>query len=79
MGWASLEQNKISDAEKYLQKALSLDNQRIDAYCLLAKAQETLGKIDDARISIEFCLLAKSTDSDVTIWRQELLDRILEK
>lgn len=79
LGWASLEQNKISDAEKYLQKALSLDNQRIDAYCLLAKAQETLGKIDDARISIEFCLLANSTDSDVTIWRQELLDRILEK
>lgn len=78
LGWASLEQNKISDAEKYLQKALSLDNQRIDAYCLLAKAQETLGKIDDARISIEFCLLANSTDSDVTIWRQELLDRILK-
>ncbi|AUB44399.1 Tetratricopeptide (plasmid) [Nostoc flagelliforme CCNUN1] len=79
LGWASLEQNKISDAEKYLEKALSLDNQRIDAYCLLAKAQETLGKIDDARTSIEFCLLAKSTDSDIPIWRQELLDRILKK
>ncbi|MBW4689898.1 MAG: tetratricopeptide repeat protein [Komarekiella atlantica HA4396-MV6] len=79
LGWASLEQKKISDAEKYLEKALSLDNHRIDAYCLLAKAQEALGKIDEARISVEVCLLAKSTDSDISIFRQELLDRILEK
>nr|WP_225226036.1 serine/threonine-protein kinase [Komarekiella delphini-convector] len=79
LGWATLEQNKVNAAKKYLEKALDLDNQRIDAYCLLAKAQETLGKIDDARISIEFCLLAKSTDSDISIWRQELLDRILKK
>ncbi|WP_341531749.1 tetratricopeptide repeat protein (plasmid) [Nostoc sp. UHCC 0302] len=79
LGWASLEQNKISDAEKYLEKALSLDEQRIDAYCLLAKTQEALGKIDEARFSIELCLLAKSTDSDIPLFRQELLDRILKK
>jgi serine/threonine protein kinase len=79
LGWASLEQKKISDAEKYLERAISLDVQRIDAYCLLSKVQEALGKIDDSRISVEVCLLAKSTDSDIFIWRQELLDGLLKK
>lgn len=79
LGWASLEKQKISDAEKYLEKAISLDGQRVDTYCLLSKVQEALGKIDDARISVEVCLLAKYTDSDIFIWRQELLDRILKK
>ncbi|WP_392530007.1 tetratricopeptide repeat protein [Nostoc sp. C117] len=79
LGWASLAKNEISNAEKYLEKAISLDGQRIDTYCLLSKVQEALGKIEDARISVEVCLLARYTDSDIFIWRQELLDRILEK
>ena len=76
LGWAKFMQNQYNEAEKYLQKASDLDSKRIDAVCLLAKVQEALGKIEDARLSWEICMLARTTQQDVFKWRQELLDRL---
>ena len=76
LGWAKLMQNQYNEAEKYLQKASDLDSKRIDAVCLLAQVQEALGKIEDARLSWEICMLARTTQQDVFKWRQELLDRL---
>ncbi len=78
LGWARLKQNKLSEAKKYLEKAIQLDG-RTDASCLLSQVEEALGEKDTARIYIEVCLLAKSTLPEVFDWRQELLDRILKK
>ncbi|ODH02548.1 protein kinase [Nostoc sp. KVJ20] len=79
LGWARLMQNRLSESKKYLEKAIDLDGQRIDAYCLLSQIQEALGKNDDARISIAACILGKSGLPEVIIWREDLLDRILKK
>ncbi|NDJ26093.1 protein kinase [Nostoc sp. B(2019)] len=78
LGWAKLKQNKLSQAKKYLEKAIQLDG-RTDASCLLSQVEEALGEKDTARIYIEVCMLAKSTLPEVFDWRQELLDRILKK
>ncbi|WP_223280381.1 protein kinase domain-containing protein [Nostoc sp. PA-18-2419] len=79
LGWASLMQNKLGKAKRYLEKATELDAQRTDAYCLLAQVEEANGEIENARISIEACMLAKSSLPEVFEWRQKLLNRILEK
>jgi serine/threonine protein kinase len=79
LGWARLMQNKLSESKKYLEKAIDLDGQRIDAYCLLSQIQEALGENDDARISISACILGKSGLPEVIMWREDLLDRILKK
>ncbi|MEA5624120.1 protein kinase domain-containing protein [Nostoc sp. UHCC 0251] len=76
LGWAKFMQNQYNEAETYLQKASDLDSKRIDAVCLLAQVQEALGKIEDARLSWEICMLARTTQQDVFKWRQELLDRL---
>ncbi|MBE9038880.1 protein kinase [aff. Roholtiella sp. LEGE 12411] len=77
-GWAKFMQNQYSEAEKYLQKASDLDSKRIDAVCLLAKVQEALGKNEDARLSWEICMIARTDQQDVFKWRQELLDRLTD-
>ncbi|MBE9037018.1 tetratricopeptide repeat protein [aff. Roholtiella sp. LEGE 12411] len=79
LGWARLMQNRLSESKKYLEKAIDLDGQRIDAYCLLSQIQEALGENDDARISISACILGKSGLPEVIMWREDLLDRILKK
>lgn len=79
LGWARLMQNRLSESKKYLEKAIDLDAQRIDAYCLLSQVQEALGENDDARISISACILGKSGLPEVLMWREDLLDRILQK
>ncbi|MBD6620640.1 protein kinase [Komarekiella sp. 'clone 1'] len=79
LGWAKLMQNRLSESKKYLEKAIDLDGQRIDAYCLLSQVQEALGENDDARISISACILGKSGLPEVLMWREDLLDRILKK
>jgi serine/threonine protein kinase len=78
LGWARLRQNKLGEAKEYLEKAVDLDSQRTDAYCLLSQVQEALDEKEKARIYIEVCMLAKSTLPEVFEWRQELLNRILK-
>jgi serine/threonine protein kinase len=77
IGWAKLEQKRYSESKIYLEKAKELDTQRIDAYCLLAQAQEALGQINDARISWEVCLIAESSLPEVQRWRLQILKRLL--
>ncbi|MHC0067812.1 protein kinase domain-containing protein [Nostoc sp. UIC 10890] len=79
LGWSKLMQNHLTEAKGYLEKAIELDSQRTDAYCLLSQVEEALGKTDDARIHIEVCIIAKSSLPEVFMWRQNLLDRILKK
>lgn len=79
LGWARLEQKRYVEAKDFLQKAAQLDSERIDAYCLLAQAQEALGEMDSTRISWEVCLIANSSLPEVQVWRQQILDRLLER
>ncbi|WP_311774839.1 MULTISPECIES: protein kinase domain-containing protein [Nostoc] len=77
LGWARLMQRKYTEAEKYLQKAIDLDNERIDAVCLLSQTQEALGKINETKLWWEVCMIAKSNIPEVYIWRQQLVDRLI--
>jgi serine/threonine protein kinase len=79
LGWAKLMENKLTEAQKYLEKATNLDSERTDAYCLLSQVEEALGKLNYARAYIDACILTKSSLPEVFQWRQELLDRILDK
>lgn len=79
LGWASFRQKKLNLAQQYLEKATNLDPERTDAFCLQSQVEEALNKKDDARISLEVCMLGKSSLPEVFMWRQELLDRILKK
>ena len=78
LGWARLKQKRYSEAKIHLQKATQLDSERTDAYCLLAQTQEALGEISNAKISWEVCLLAESNLPEVQVWRQQILDRLLQ-
>ncbi|MCC5651854.1 serine/threonine-protein kinase [Nostoc sp. XA013] len=77
LGWARLMQKSYSEAEKYLEKAIDLDNERIDAVCLLSQAQEALDKIDETKLWWEVCMIAKSNIPEVYIWRQQLVDKFI--
>ncbi|MBD2535776.1 tetratricopeptide repeat protein [Nostoc flagelliforme FACHB-838] len=79
LGWARLMENKLTEAQKYLEKATKLDSERTDAYCLLSQLEESLGQFNYARAYIDACILTKSSLPEVFRWRQELLDRILDK
>lgn len=78
LGWARLKQKRYSEAKTHLQKATQLDSERTDAYCLLAQTQEALGEMSNAKISWEVCLLAESNLPEVQVWRQQILDRLLQ-
>ncbi|BBD62921.1 TPR repeat-containing serine/threonine protein kinase (plasmid) [Nostoc sp. HK-01] len=78
LGWSSWQQNYLNQAQQYLEKATSLDPQRTDAYCLLSQVETALKKTDDARTSLEVCMLGKSSLPEVFMWRQQFLDRILK-
>lgn len=77
LGWARLMQKNYSEAEKYLEKAIDLDNERIDAVCLLSQAQEALDKIEETKLWWEVCMIAKSNIPEVYIWRQQLVDKFI--
>ncbi|WP_341531451.1 protein kinase (plasmid) [Nostoc sp. UHCC 0302] len=79
LGWAKLMQNKLTEAQVYLEKATNLDSERTDAYCLLSQVEEALGKLNYARAYIDACILTKSSLPEVFLWRADLLDRILDK
>ncbi|MBD2498200.1 protein kinase [Nostoc sp. FACHB-280] len=76
IGWAKLEQHKYDEAKRYLQKALELDGQRTDTYCLLAKTQEALENFDKAWDWWEPCILLDSKLPEVIQWRVTILERI---
>lgn len=77
LGWARLMQKNYSEAEKYLEKAIDLDNERIDAVCLLSQAQDALDKIEETKLWWEVCMIAKSNIPEVYIWRQQLVDKFI--
>ncbi|BAY41257.1 TPR repeat-containing serine/threonine protein kinase (plasmid) [Nostoc sp. NIES-2111] len=79
LGWAMFQQNKLNQAQQYLEKATNLDTERTDAFCLLYQVEEAMNKRDDARTSLEVCMLGKSSLPEVFMWRQELLERILNR
>ena len=79
LGWAKLMQNKLNEAQNYLEKATKLDSERTDAYCLLSQIEESLGQLNYARAYIDACILTKSSLPEVFFWREQLLNRILDK
>ncbi|MCC5601881.1 protein kinase domain-containing protein [Nostoc favosum] len=76
LGWAKLEQKKLSQAKEYLEKAGELDPQRADTYCLLAQVQEALGDNDNSWLNWEACLILESKVPEVFRWRGDVLQRI---
>ncbi len=76
LGWAKLELKRYAEAKADLEQSTKLDA-RTDAYCLLAQAQEALGKINDARMSWEICLTFESNQQEVQQWRLQILKRLL--
>ncbi|MCP6762352.1 MAG: tetratricopeptide repeat protein [Fischerella sp. CENA71] len=76
LGWSLLEKKLYIQAKNSLQKAIELDPQRADSYCLLARTQEVLGELDDAKLSWEPCLILNSSLPEVTLWRQQVFERI---
>lgn len=79
LGWAQLKQHRYNEAKAHLQKALELDPERTDAYCLLAQVQEVKKDIASAGISWEACLRLNSNLPEVREWRDEALQRFLSR
>ncbi len=76
LGWSLLEQKLYIQAKNNLQKAIEVDPQRADSYCLLARTQEVLGELEDAKLSWETCLVLNSSLPEVQQWRQQVLQRL---
>ena len=56
MGWARLEQARYPEAEAYLKKAITLNIDRAEAYCLMGKLLEQQGDPEAAVAYWEDCL-----------------------
>ncbi|MBD2730409.1 tetratricopeptide repeat protein [Nostoc sp. FACHB-892] len=79
LGWALLEQKRYAEAKTNLQKSTELDPERTDAYCLLAQVQEALNIRSKAKMYWEFCLILNSSLPEVQKWREQILERVLNK
>ncbi|WP_292878081.1 tetratricopeptide repeat protein [Nostoc sp. NMS1] len=79
LGWALLEQKRYAEAKTNLQKSTELDQERTDAYCLLAQVQEALNIRSKAKMYWEFCLILNSSLPEVQKWREQVLERVLKK
>jgi serine/threonine protein kinase len=80
LGWARFKQQRYAEAKDYLQKSVKLDSRRVDANCLLAKTQEALGELDNARTHWEVCLISNNSGlPEISEWKQQILQRIFPK
>lgn len=79
LGWALLEQKHYAEAKTNLQKSTQLDQERTDAYCLLAQVQEGLNVRSEAKIYWEFCLILNSSLPEVRKWREQVLERVFKE
>lgn len=79
LGWAKLGQKDYIQADKYLQKSREIDPTKTDTYCLLAQVQTAMGEKDKAKTSWDVCMIAESNLPEVMIWRQQLLEQLLDK
>nr|WP_245246237.1 serine/threonine-protein kinase [Nostoc sp. ATCC 53789] len=77
LGWARFKQQRYAEAKDYLQKSVDLDSRRVDAHCLLAKTQEALGDLDNARTHWEVCLISNNSGlPEISDWKQQIIQRI---
>lgn len=79
LGWALLEQKRYAEAKTNLQKSTQLDQERTDAYCLLAQVQEALNIKSEAKMYWEFCLILNSSLPEVRKWREQVLERVFKE
>ncbi|MBD2505015.1 serine/threonine-protein kinase [Anabaena azotica] len=79
LGWAKLGQKDYIQANRYLQMSRELDPTRTDTYCLLAQVQTAMGDKANAKISWDVCMSTESNLPEVMMWRQQLLNRLLDK
>jgi serine/threonine protein kinase len=79
LGWALLEQKRYAEAKTNLQKSTNLDQERTDAYCLLAQVQEALNIKSEAKMYWEFCLILNSSLPEVRKWREQVLERVFKE
>lgn len=61
LGWARFKQQRYAELQRLLAKSVDLDSRRVDAHCLLAKTQEALGDLDNARTHWEVCLISNNS------------------
>ena len=75
-GWANLELQQFGTAEQHLRKAVSLDMERGSAHCLLAKALDAEGKMNEAVGEWESCVAFASQPEVEPEWRNEAQERL---
>jgi DNA-binding winged helix-turn-helix (wHTH) protein/Flp pilus assembly protein TadD len=75
-GWANLELQQFGRAEQNLKKAVSLDMDRGSAHCLLARALDAEGKMNEAVGEWESCVAFASQPEVEPEWRNEAQERL---
>lgn len=80
LGWARLQQERYTEAQDALKRAIQLFGDRASAYCLLAQTQEGLKQADAALKTWEHCLqFANQKDPDQDLWIGMALKRLQTK
>ena len=80
LGWARLQQERYTEAQDALKRAIQLFGDRASAYCLLAQTQEGLKQADAALKTWEHCLqFANQKDPDEDLWIGMALKRLQTK
>lgn len=75
LGWALFGLNRFEEAQTALERALSLDGSRIDAYCLLALVKQARKLESDAELKTCLFSATKSPLPEVKEWRIQLAKR----
>ena len=77
LGWALWMQTNYHEAEVHLRKAIQLNKQRTDAYCLLAQVLESQSKKEEALAEWENCLKHDSQNRvEVLTWQTMARQRL---
>jgi len=77
LGWALWMETNYNEAEVHLRKAIQLNKQRTDAYCLLAQVLESQGKKEEALVEWENCLKHDSKNRvEVLTWQTMARQRL---
>ncbi|NES22969.1 MAG: protein kinase [Symploca sp. SIO3E6] len=77
LGWGLWMETRDNEAEVHLRRAIELNEQRTDAYCLLAQVLESLGKKEEALVEWENCLHHNSKNRvEVLTWQTMARQRL---
>jgi len=77
IGWARLEQGEYSEAQKHLDRAISIDKKRGEAYCLIAQTYERMEDLGKAASHWQNCSdYARPQTPEEDLWLQKAHHRL---